>query len=258
MNMEHKMLEALQSQRFCKKLNDNTFNFIPEGEQPEWSRLLDEYWLSQAQKPDMPKRYTAACEEASKSSVLKKYFSFITEKGGIIVDLASGPSGYFAPAFDLLKETDLFIAADGIKTILEAHAAANKENPNFMAVCIDLDKPLPFRDNSIDVMCGNLLDNVEGYKDLIREIYRCLKPGGRYGVIDLFYEEGSQTFAYLSEKNAVYSSFNYYVSFCREAGFHFLESQLMKTIKGKLQQEDFLPICEDDVAEMRTIFFEKK
>ena len=220
------MLEALQSQRFCKKLIDNTFNFIPEGEQPEWSRLLDEYWLSQAQKPDMPKRYTAACEEASKSSVLKKYFSFITEKGGIIVDLASGPSGYFAPAFDLLKETDLFIAADGSKTILEAHAAANKENPNFMAVCI--------------------------------EIYRCLKPGGRYGVIDLFYEEGSQTFAYLSEKNAVYSSFNYYVSFCREAGFHFLESQLMKTIKGKLQQEDFLPICEDDVAEMRTIYFEKK
>lgn len=81
-----------------------------------------EYELSQTQKPDMPKRYTAACEEASKSSVLKKYFSFITEKGGIIVDLASGPSGYFAPAFDLLKETDLFIAADGSKTILEAHA----------------------------------------------------------------------------------------------------------------------------------------
>ncbi len=74
MNMEHKMLEALQSQRFCKKLNDNTFNFIPEGEQPEWSRLLDEYLLSQTQKPDMPKRYTAACEEASKSSVLKNIF----------------------------------------------------------------------------------------------------------------------------------------------------------------------------------------
>lgn len=257
MNKEQKISAAIKPDHFLNKLNDNTFNFIPEGEQPEWSRRLDEYWRSMAQKPDMTQRYARACADAEKSPELKQYFSFITEKGGLIVDLASGPSGYFAPALGLLKGDDLFVAADGSRVILEAHCAANKENPHFMASCIDLDKPLPFCDDSIDAMCGNLLNNVDGYQDLIREIYRCLKPGGRFAVIDLFYEENSQTFTYLSEKNAVYSSFDYYVGFCQNAGFRFLESKLLKTIKGKIDKNDLLPICEDDIAEMRILYFEK-
>lgn len=257
-NAKQILFNSIQPQHFCKMLNDNTCNFIPEGEQPQWSKILDEYWRSLSQKPNMQQRYAKAREEAAKSTQLNKYFSYITEKGGIIVDLASGPSGYFAPALDLLKRNDLFIAADGSDIILEAHAAANMDNPHFMAACIDLDKPLPFKDNSLDVMCGNLLDNVEGYRNLIREIYRCLKPGGRFAVIDLFYEDGSQTHDYLTEKNAVYASLEYYISFCHSAGFHFFRSELLKKIKGKIDKNDLLPICENDVAEMRTVYFEKK
>lgn len=75
--MDHKILGTIKSQRFFKKQKDNIFNFIPEGEQPEWSRRLDEYWPSLGQKPDMPEQHARACKDAQKSKELQKYFSFI-------------------------------------------------------------------------------------------------------------------------------------------------------------------------------------
>ena len=255
--MELKLHNAINLHCLCGNPDGNILNFIPDDAQPEWSRILDGHLQSFDLKSEMPSRYAKACENAAQSDVLKKYFSFITEKRGIIIDLASGPSGYFAPALDILKDDGLFIAADGSRAVLEAHAAMNKENAQFMAACIDLDKPLPFLDDSIDTMCGNLLNNVEGYKNLIAEIYRCLKPGGRFAVIDLFYEKESQTYAYLLERNVVYSSLDYYISFCRNIGFDFLGSELLNTIKGKMDKQDLLPIGYNDTAEMRTLYFEK-
>lgn len=182
----------------------NVFHFITDdAERPNWSKALDNYFAKNPRHLQMKRMYKFHCENVKSDSQMANYFRYITERGGVTVDLASGPSGYFAPVFDLMENESIFIATDASKAIVNAHQKAN-EDKRFCIFDVDLDKGLPFKDESIDAFCGNLLNNVDNYRGLLGELARSLKPGGRFAVIELFFEVGSQTYAYLRERNAVY------------------------------------------------------
>lgn len=91
----------------------------------------------------------------------------------------------------------------------------------FHAFDVDLDKSLPFKDESVDIFTGNLLMNVENYSTLIQEAYRCLKKGGKLAVIEIFFEHGSKTYEHLCSKGAIWSSFETFVAYCEKIGFEF-------------------------------------
>lgn len=140
--------------------------------------------------------------------------------------------------------------------VIEAHSkACNKEN--FYAFDVDLDKSLPFKDESVDIFTGNLLMNVENYSTLIQEAYRCLKKGGKLAVIEIFFEHGSKTYEHLCSKGAIWSSFETFVAYCEKIGFEFLGSDIINTRKGKISEGDLYPLDDNDCSCDRTVYFKK-
>ena len=103
---------------------------------------------------------------------------------------------------------------------------------------------------------GNLLNNVDNYRELLKEISRCLKVNGRFAVIELFYEMGSQTYDYLKQRNAVYSSLEDYIEVCNEIGLKYKGSEIRREIIGKITEGDLLPIGENDKCLEMIVYFE--
>lgn len=235
----------------------NIFYFIKnDDERPGWSKAVDDYYSNNPQDLMMNEKYNFHCEKIIGDLQTSSFFQYIAEPGGIIVDLASGPSGYFGPVFNFLKNDSIFIATDASKEIINAHERANKDN-RFLLFDVDLDRGLPFKDGSIDAFSGNLLNNVNNYKGLLSEVARCLKTNGRFAVVELFYEFGSKTYDYLRGRDAVYSSLDNYIAVCKELGLRYKDSVIRKEIVGKLAEGDLLPIGDKDKCFERIVYFEK-
>lgn len=236
---------------------NNIYHFInSEIERPQWSDILDKYYKSNPNHLQMKRQYQLHCDNLNTDEQKKKYFQYITELGGITVDLASGPSGYFSPVFNFLKNDSFFVATDASTAIINAHHKANKDK-RFYIFDVDLDKGLPFKDGSINAFSGNLLNNVNNYRGLLAEVSRSLKSYGRFAVIELFYEVGSQTYDYLTQRNAVFSSLEYFVAVCSEVGLKFKDSEIRREIIGKISDGDLFPIGENDKCFERIVYFEK-
>ena len=235
----------------------NVYHFIStEVERPQWSISLDNYYISNPNQLQIKRQYKVHLNNIGTDARKKKYFQYITELGGVTVDLASGPSGYFSPVFNFLKDDSIFIATDACTKIINAHQKANTDN-RFYIFDIDLDKVLPFDDGSIDAFSGNLLNNVDNYRGLLKEISRCLKSKGRFAVIEWFYETGSQSYDYLKQRNAVCSSLEYFISVCNEVGLKYKDSEIRREIIGKISKGDLLPIGENDKCLETIVYFEK-
>ena len=191
------------------------------------------------------------------NEALRHFTEFVSATDGVKVDLASGPSGYFAPFLDSLKDSDCLILTDACSAVIRAHAEACGK-PNCYILDVDLDKGLPFKDESVDLFTGNLLNNVENYGGLIREAYRCLKPGGKLAVIEMFFEEGSKTREVLAEEGKIWASYEGFVRFCESAGFTLAGSETVMTRKGHISDGDLYPVDKEDRSTDRTIYFEKR
>ena len=238
----------------CEK---NVYHFIGNDEErPKWSKTLDNYIAKNPKHLQIKRMYQFYRSNIENDIHMQSYFQYISELGGVIVDLASGPSGYFAPVFDFMKENSSFIATDACKAIIKGHQKANKDK-RFYLFDVDLDKGLPFQDKCIDAFCGNLLNNVDNYKELLTEVGRCLKPGGRFAVIELFYDKDTQTYDYLREKDAVFFSLENFISVCQENGLQYLDGIVRKEIIGKISEGDLLPIGENDRCMEMILYFEK-
>ncbi len=235
----------------------NIIHFIAdENDRPEWSKALENSLTAGKTDLKMSRRYKNQRRIMTEDGKRRRFVDFISAADGVKVDLASGPSGYFSPMLDTLKETDLFIATDACPTVLRAHSQTCPKD-NYFVFDVDLDRELPFRDESIAAFSGNLLNNVEHYAALIQEAYRCLEPGGRFAVIELFFESGCRTFEYLRSSGAVWSSFDTYVSFCESVGFRYMDSAVLQARTGKIAEDDLLPLDENDRSEERTVYFQK-
>lgn len=235
----------------------NVYHFIASAiERPQWSIILDNYLKNNPNQLQIKRQYKFHLNNINTDAQKKKYFQYITELGGVTVDLASGPSGYFSPVFNFLKDDSIFIATDASTAIINAHQKANTDN-RFYIFDVDLDKVLPFKDGSINAFSGNLVNNVDNYRGLLKEVSRCLKSNGRFAVIELFYEMGSQTYDYLKQKNAVFSSLEYFISVCSEFGLKYKDSEIRREIIGKISEGDLLPIGEKDKCLETIVYFEK-
>lgn len=235
----------------------NVYHFISSDvERPQWSVNLNNYYINNPYHLQMKRCYKYHLSNIGTDVPKKKYFEYITELGGVTVDLASGPSGYFSPVFNFLKNDSIFIATDACTKVINAHQKANTDN-RFYIFDVDLDKVLPFNDGSIDAFSGNLLNNVDNYRGLLEEVSRCLKSNGRFAVIELFYVTGSQTYDYLKQRNAVFSSLEYYISVCSELGLKYKDSEIRREIIGKTSEGDLLPIGENDKCLETIVYLEK-
>ena len=235
------------------RVEDSIIHLIlNDDERPMWSVVLERSYTQFGEILNMQNNYRKHIHDAENNKELLEFFDFITEQSGIIIDLASGPSGYFSPVFSKLNAASSFYATDACPTVVNAHAIAGTK-----VIDMDLDKPLPFKDNSITAFSGNLLSNVENYRALICEVYRTLIPGGRFAVIESVYEAGSETYQYLLSKNAVYSSVETYINYLQKVGFAYCGGNILKEQEGKIDDGDLLPIGEHDKAYIQTMMFQK-
>ena len=237
---------------------ENVFHFVTdEAARPAWSKALDEYLTGNQVNLMMKRRYSGQKRRMNSNDALRHFVEFVSASGGIKVDLASGPSGYFAPFLDTLKDDDCLIITDACPAIIKAHASACKKD-KFYIFDVDLDKELPFKDESVDLFTGNLLNNVENYPGLIKEAYRCLKPGGRLAVIEMFFDQGSKTQASLAEQGKIWASYEDFVRFCESVGFTCTGSETVATRKGPISPGDLYPLDKDDCSTDKTIYLTKK
>ena len=235
----------------------NVFHFLTdENSRPGWSKALDEYLTGNQINLMMKRRYSDQKRRMKLNDSLRHFVEFVSASDGVKVDLASGPSGYFAPFLDTLKDNDCFIITDACPSVIKAHADICRQ-PNCYIFDVDLDKDLPFRNESVDIFTGNLLNNVENYGGLIREAYRCLKPGGKLAVIEMFFDENSKTQKYLAEQGKIWSSYDTFVDFCESVGFTYIGSETVATRKGPVSDGDLYPLDKDDCSSDKTIYFRK-
>ena len=251
------MVLSLIKENILYKEEGNIFHFILNDERrPQWSKALDSYLVSNHIDLQMKKRYAEQREIMTKDVKRKRFVDFVSAVKGVKVDLASGPSGYFSPFSDTLAPNDSFIITDACPSVIAAHSAAcNKEN--IYVFDVDLDQALPFKDESIDIFTGNFLNNVENYSSLISEVYRCLKPGGRFAVIEMFFDYGCKTYEHLNAQGNIWASFETFVSYCESVGFTNLDSEIINTRKGRISDGDLYPLDDNDCSTDRTIYFEK-
>ena len=235
----------------------NVFHFVTdEAARPAWSKALDEYLTGSSVNLMMKRRYSGQKRRINSNEALRHFAAFVSASSGIKVDLASGPSGYFAPFLDTLKDDDCMIITDASPAIIKAHADACKKD-NFYIFDVDLDQGLPFKNDSVDLFTGNLLNNVENYAGLIKEAYRCLKPGGKLAVIEMFFDQGSKTQASLAEQGKIWASYEGFVRYCESVGFTCTGSETATTRKGPISPGDLYPLDQDDGSTDKTIYFEK-
>lgn len=237
--------------------HENICHFITdENERPFWSLALQKHLTEDKIDLKMSERYRNQKDIVSKDAKRMKFFDYISETEGIKVDLASGPSGYFSPILNKLKKEDLFIITDACPAVIKAHAEACRQDP-VLIFDLDLDKGLPFIDESISSFSGNLLNNINNYPDIIKEIYRCLKHGGHFAAIEVFFEQGCKTYEHLKKENAIWASFETFVSYCESIGFVFEGSDILKTRIGKIAEGDLYPLNDLDMSADRTVYFKK-
>ncbi|MDD2262632.1 MAG: methyltransferase domain-containing protein [Clostridia bacterium] len=250
------IIESIIKNNITYNKNGNTYSFIQnEEERPLWSQKLNNYLISSNTDLKMTEKYKQNKLKINEITY-KRFFDFITENKGIGVDLASGPSGYFSPVLDRLSANYFFIATDACPAVINAHSSACN-NSNFYVFDMDLDKQLPFKDESVVAFSGNLLNNVDHYADLINEVYRCLKFNGRFAVIEMFFEHGCKTYEYINKQGAVWASFETFVGYCKNVGFTYLNSEIINSRKGKISDGDLFPLDDNDCSTERMIYFEK-
>ena len=171
-------MRSLIKEHISYKEEGNIVHFIfGDQDRPQWSKALNDSLVGNHVDLQMKQRYKDQKRIMTGDEVRRRFVEFVSRVRGVKVDLASGPSGYFSPFLETLTVGDTFIVTDACPAVIAAHSAACGKD-KFYVFDVDLDKELPFRDESVDVFSGNLLNNVDHYAELIREAYRCLKHGG--------------------------------------------------------------------------------
>lgn len=255
--MRSEIVKSIIKENVIYNKDGNIVHFILDDDsRPNWSKALNHFLDTDNTDLQMRQRYASQRVFMNKDETHRRFTEYVSEVHGVKVDLASGPSGYFSPFIDTLAKSDIFIATDACPAVIKAHAEA-LDKDNFYVFDVDLDKPLPFKDESVDIFSGNLLSNVNNYAELIREAHWCLKKGGKFAVIEMFFEHGCKTYEHLYARGEIWSSFETYTAYFESVGFALVGSDIINTRKGKIDKGDLYPLDDNDCSSDRTVYFEK-
>jgi SAM-dependent methyltransferase len=187
----------------------------------------------------------------------RNYIEYALIEEGVIVDIASGPhGGWIHGILNELPQNAALISTDACSFCIDNYSRYYS-NKSYFYFDIDLDKPLPFKDDSVDVFTGVLMCNIPNYRGLLTEIARCLRPGGKAVFEEVFYSPDSKTFEYLLKENAVYASSEIYVDFCQSIGLDWVAVDVCKQMVGKMDPDDGLPLSDSDESYIKNIYLKK-
>ena len=231
--------------------------FSDDADRPFWSMHMQTEFERHGIVLDMKKKYDSFERYYLKRQIALDFFDKISNSGKIIIDLASGPSGYFGILINKLRNDQYFFVTDGSPVILKAHMDANIGKDNIGYIDLDLDQLLPFKDESVDCFMGNYLCNVMEYRQLVSEVHRGLKKGGRFSVIEIFYENNCDTALELIEEGKLHADLDLYIKYFESVGFRLERSGVIEEIVGKLDPSDSLPRNDTDKSEIIAFDFIK-
>jgi SAM-dependent methyltransferase len=243
-------------------VENNVFRFIFD----EDKRPLTPKYLSQEMYELYPdtKNFVLQKQNSRLSSINnnehfeQKYLDFVQNTIGIIVDIATGPSGgYTHGILNSMPKDTVLISTDACTFCINSYSEFYIDK-NYYYFDVDLDNPLPFNDNSIDTFTGVLLCNVSNYRGLLFEIARCLKTSGKAVFEEVFYSPESETCKYLSNKNAVYASSEIYIDYCESIGLDLISIDICRKSVGKVEPGDGMPLSETDEWYRKNIYLKKK
>ncbi len=175
--------EILEGNNTIRRIANRLFDmddiayFVPRAEQAyniEWAEgIVSGNWIKKNWE-------WHKSNDRTRKELAKK----ITQHGGLILEIGTGPGGGFMPAILLENRDAAVIISDLSPTIVRQWKKLFENElfpPNVHYAALD-NCDLPFEDNSIDVISsGGGFGNTEGDKfKVITEIYRVLKPGGLY------------------------------------------------------------------------------
>jgi len=124
------------------------------------------------------------------NSDYNQFITKISDRGGIILDIGTGPGGGFMPVILLNDITARIIISDLCPTVLREWKKffdTELQPPNIEYAALDT-CDLPFMDESIDIVTDNGgFANIEGDKyAAIKGVHRILKTGGFY-ILGIFH-----------------------------------------------------------------------
>lgn len=247
-----KITEIINSNDY--HVNKNVISFINDDNRPYWSKQMD--LLYSKNKYSIGRMYSFNRIKYKNNLPMQNFYKFIENCNGIIVDLASGPSGYFGPVLDVIEKNSIFVITDGSKTMVNAHSTANLKRKNVVVCELDLNKELPFNDKTIDVYCGNLLNNVDEYESLIDEVSRTIKENGYLVLIEWFFENGSSSEKYLKQTNKITQTKDYFIDFMKSKSLILINEELESEHIGKMEG-DVLPIDKNEKVSTWILYFRK-
>lgn len=194
--------------------------------------------------------------------VVKEAVDFVVDRAGVAVDLATGHGGvYIAPIVRRLRDKAILIATGACPPVIANWSEYFRRDyaDRFVFLDIDLSKPLCFADESIDIFSGLGIANVNsGYPiDLLKEVHRCLKPGGYAVLQEMFFAEESKTAKLLKAQNQLYASLSVFKDYTSGFGLNMTKTAEVAKVKGKIDPRDGMPIDESDSWAERTLYLEK-
>ena len=139
-----------------------------------------------------PQHHWKVRQEEQERSAAPRFAAEMAARPGTILEVASGPGGGFMPWTVLLNGNTRILAFDRSRMILEDwKELLDRSGVGDRVTFAVFDaRSMPLRDGSIDTISSLLgIGNVEGWADVIAEIARVLKPGGRVYSQELIFNE---------------------------------------------------------------------